>query len=360
MSAYWFFAAVAFVLSLVLNGWLIQVSHRRGWFLPEIRPRDWHQQPTPRVGGIGLCLGFLLTIGLVALSSAQSLNFSGQTYLGLDRNLFGLILAILLLGAVNIIDDYRGLSWPIKLACQISAALIIVAFGVLIPTLSNPFGGQIVLAGSAWLLVVVWLVVTSNVVNWLDGIDGLAGGVSTITLVVLFLLSISQAVAQPANAMLAVVGAGATLGFLVYNLRGKVFLGDTGSMFLGFLIGVIAIISGGKVATVFLVLAIPFLDALVVVVTRLVKGQSPFLADRRHLTHRLLDRGFKQWQIIALFYGISLIFGLVALNTQTLGKFWAILAAIGIMALFVLLYSFRRPIVGGKPHDFHGEVSRRV
>ena len=181
--------------------------------------------------------------------------------------------------------------------------------------------------------------VTSNVVNWLDGIDGLAGGVSTITLIILFLLSISQAVAQPANAMLAVVGAGATLGFLVYNLRGKVFLGDTGSMFLGFLIGVIAIISGGKVATAFLVLAIPFLDALVVVVTRLVKGQSPFLADRRHLTHRLLDRGLKQWQIIALFYCLSLIFGLVALNTQTLGKFWAILSAIGIMALFVLLYS---------------------
>ena len=132
---------------------------------------------------------------------------------------------------------------------------------------------------------------------------------------------------------------------MVFNLRGKVFLGDTGSMFLGFLIGVIAIISGGKVATVFLVLAIPFLDALMVVVTRLIGGQSPFQADRRHLIHRLLDRGFKKWQIIGLFYGLSLVFGLIALNTQSLGKFWAILVTMVIMTLLVLLYSF-----GAKRH----------
>lgn len=340
MSNYWLFALIAFMLSVIFNGWLIRLAREKKWFLPEIRPRDEHQQPIPRIGGVGLVLAFLLTIGLVLIFSARSLNFSGQTYLGLDRNLLGLIMAVLLLSIINIIDDYRGLAWPIKLVSQIAAAAIVVAFGVLIPTLSNPFGGQIILVGYAWILVVVWLVVTSNVVNWLDGIDGLAGGVGIITLTVLFLLSISQAVAQPANAMLAIVGVGAVGGFLLFNLRGKVFLGDTGSMFLGFLIGVIAIISGGKVATAFLVLAIPFLDALVVVATRLLKGQSPFLADRRHLTHRLLDRGMKKWQIIGLFYVLSLIFGLVALNTQTLGKFWAILAAMGVMALFVLLYSF--------------------
>ena len=189
--------------------------------------------------------------------------------------------------------------------------------------------------------------IISNVVNWLDSIDGVAGGVSVITLLTLFSLSISVAVAQPANAMLAIVGAGATLGFLIFNLRGKVFLGDTGSMFLGFLIGVLAIISGGKVATVFLVLAIPFLDALVVFITRIIHHQSPFMADRRHLIHRLLDRGMKKGQIIALFYCLSLIFGLIALNTQTLGKFWAILAAMAVMTFFVLLYSHQKPKING-------------
>jgi UDP-GlcNAc:undecaprenyl-phosphate GlcNAc-1-phosphate transferase len=143
--------------------------------------------------------------------------------------------------------------------------------------------------------------------------------------------------------MLAIIGFGATLGFLLYNLRGKVFLGDTGSMFLGFLIGVLAIISGGKVATVFLVLAIPFLDALVVFISRISHHQSPFLADRRHLTHRLLDRGYSKKTILLIFYAISLTFGLIALNTQTTGKFWAVLATMAVMALFILPQSRKKP-----------------
>ena len=118
-------------------------------------------------------------------------------------------------------------------------------------------------------------------------------------------------------------------------------MGDTGSVFIGFLLGVLAIISGGKVATAFLVLAIPFLDAAVVVTTRLLAHKSPFAADQRHLHHRLLAAGMKPWQIVGLFYAISLVFGLIALNTQAIGKLWAIALALLLMTALVLLYSVK-------------------
>lgn len=343
MSSYWLFALIALVLSVAINGWLIKLCHKKGWFVPAIRPRDQHTQPTPRTGGIGIVVAFLITVGLTLISTSDRLGFGNTTILGIDRNLAGFLLAIVWLSAVNIFDDFKGLSWQTKLVSQLVAAVIITSFGILIPTLSNPFGQQIILGSYSSILVIVWLVVISNVINWLDSIDGVAGGVSAITLLTLFSLSISVAVTQPANAMLAIIGFGATVGFLFYNLRGKVFLGDTGSMFLGFLIGVLAIISGGKVATVFLVLAIPFLDALVVFVSRIIHHQSPFLADRRHLTHRLLDRGYSKKTILLVFYAISLIFGLIALNTQTTGKFWAVLATMVIMTLFILPQTRKKP-----------------
>ncbi|MEK7201939.1 MAG: MraY family glycosyltransferase [Patescibacteria group bacterium] len=335
-GAYWLFGLMSLILSVTINGWLIKLCHKKGWFVPAIRPRDQHTQPTPRTGGIGIVVAFLITAGVILIVSVDQLNFGNTTILGIDRNLAGFLLAVIWLTIINIFDDFKGLSWQTKLVSQVVAAIIITSFGILIPTLSNPFGQQIIIGSYSSILVIVWLVVISNVINWLDSIDGVAGGVSSITLMILFLLSISSVVSQPSNAMLAIIGFGATVGFLFYNLRGKVFLGDTGSMFLGFLIGVLAIISGGKVATVFLVLAIPFLDALVVFVSRIIHHQSPFLADRRHLSHRLLDRGYGKKTILLVFYAISLIFGLIALNTQTTGKFWAVLATMVIMALFIL------------------------
>ncbi len=343
MSNYWLGAVIALIFSVIINGWLIKLCHKKGWFVPAVRPRDEHSQPTPRVGGVGVVMAFVMTVVLFLIFSRDSLSFGNATVFGIDRNLVGFLIAIIWLSTINVLDDYRGLSWQSKLLSQVIAAVIITSFGILIPTLSNPFGQQIIIGSYSSILVIIWLVVISNVINWLDSIDGVAGGVSAITLIILFLLSVNIAVNQPSNAMLAIIGFGATIGFLLYNLRGKVFLGDTGSMFLGFLIGVLAIISGGKVATVFLVLAIPFLDALVVFISRIIHHQSPFLADRRHLTHRLLDRGFSKRTILLLFYAISLTFGLIALNTQTTGKFWAILAALVVMTFFVLLYS-----IGGR------------
>lgn len=333
----------SFIAAAVFSGLftrlLVKFARQRQLFMPTPRERDIHINPVPRVGGIAIVAAFLLIVLAVSLAIPNAFSFSGQRIIGLDKNLVGLLLGVLLLTAVNIYDDYKSVPWQLRLLVQALAALCIFWFGIHIYWLTNPLGGSWVLGSLEWLFIVVWLVGLSNVVNWLDGVDGLAGGVSTIALAVLFFLSISPDVAQSPNALLSIIACGAVVGFLPMNLSpAKAFLGDTGSVFLGFLIGVIAIISGGKVATAFLVLAIPFLDALVVFVARVVNGRSPFLADKRHLHHRLLELGMKPWQIVLLFWGISLLFGLVALNTQSLGKLRATAAAAGLMAGFLGLY----------------------
>lgn len=342
MSLYYLSFAAAAVISALLTPLLISWAKSRRIFMPTVRDRDLHQMPTPRVGGLAVVTVFVIIAVVISFTYPESLSFTDSRILGFDRNLFGLLLGILLLSAVNAVDDYRSVAWPIRLVIQIIAAAIVVSFGIEIQWLSNPLGGQIMLGGLGWLFVIMWLVGLTNVVNWLDGVNGLSSGVGAIAMAVLFFLSISPAVAQSENALLAAIALGAIIGFLPYNIvRAKAFLGDTGSQFLGFLIGVLAIISGGKVATAFLVLAIPFMDAIVVFGSRLINRQSPFLADKRHLHHRLLDLGLKPWQIVSIFYLVSLAFGLIALNTQTLGKFQAALAALALMVILVMLYSLK-------------------
>ncbi len=315
---------------------------RRNLFVTAPRERDLHSSPTPRVGGIAVVAAFIVVVVAVNFLMPDRLNFTDSKIFGFDRNLLGLLIAVVMLAVVNVVDDYKNVRVLTRLIVETAAALVIVGFGITIGWLSNPLGGQIMLGALAPIFVVVWLVGLSNVTNWLDGVNGLAGGVGAIAMSVLFFLSIRPDVAQTPNALLAAVAFGALIGFLPLNIiRAKAFLGDTGSVFIGFLLGVLAIISGGKVATAFLVLAIPFLDAAVVVTTRLLAHKSPFAADQRHLHHRLLAAGMKPWQIVGLFYAISLVFGLIALNTQAIGKLWAIALALLLMTALVLLYSVK-------------------
>jgi UDP-GlcNAc:undecaprenyl-phosphate GlcNAc-1-phosphate transferase len=332
-------ALAALVLVLGLTPFLRRLAERHQVFMPPVRERDQHQQPTPRIGGIAIITATLFVIGYWLITAPDQLAFTSSTFLRIDRNLLGLIIAIVLLAVVNILDDYRGVAVRWRLLIEVVAAATIVLFGIGIHTLSNPFGGQIELGAWSGILVILWLVGLSNVVNWLDGVDGLASGVAAIALATLFFLSTSPHIQQQENALLAAIIFGAVIGFMPFNIGQKAFLGDSGSVFLGFMIGVLAIISGGKIATAFLVLAIPFMDAVSVFVSRLYNHQSPFMADRRHLHHRLLKLGMKSWQIVGLFYAISLAFGLVALNTQTLGKLHAAAWALALMLLLIAIYT---------------------
>jgi len=324
---------LSLALSLCFTPMLVHWAYQRRDLMPQPRPRDVHHQPVPRVGGVAIVASFLLSVGFVILWYTSWLNFTSERILGVDRNLFGVLAGVILLSVFNFWDDWKGLPWPVRLVSQIAAAWLVTACGIRIQWLSAPNGGHLLLGGWDMWLVIGWIVLLANSVNWLDGLNGLAGGVSAISFITIIFLFLSLNPAVGAGAVLAAIALGAVVGFLPYNWKGRVFLGDTGSVFLGFIIAVLAIISGGKLATAFLVLAVPILDAVQVFFRRLFQHHSPFLPDQNHLHHRLLALGWNERRIVLVFYLVSLLFGLVALQTQTIGKILAIVATLALMVL---------------------------
>jgi len=288
-------------------------------------PRRVHKKPVARGGGVVVFASFWLVVTVILALEPTALKFVEQRVLGIDQNLLGVMIGGAILLASGLWDDFRPLSPGVKLVWQFVAVLMPVLFGIRIWWFSNPLGGlNIVLGNWTYLFVPLWLILMINVMNWLDGIDGLATGISTIAAVVLVVLSLASFVNQPATALLAAALAGSAAGFLPFNFHpAKIFLGDSGSQFLGYMIGIFAIISGGKVASASLVLGIPILDAIWVILRRVVSGQSPFLADKRHLHHRFLEIGLSQRQTVMIYYLIALVFGMIALGTKTYGKFVA-------------------------------------
>ncbi|MBM2820548.1 MAG: undecaprenyl-phosphate N-acetylglucosaminyl 1-phosphate transferase [Candidatus Berkelbacteria bacterium] len=313
-------------------------------------PRKVHPKPIPRLGGVAIVVSFLIvTIGYTLAS--HRLNFSGFQLIFLDKRLAGVLIGLLILLIGGVVDDIRGIKPWKKLIWQIVAAGTVVVFGLGINYLRLPFGEHIQLNNwqipitifnfhytfVVWgdLLTIFWIVLLINTFNFLDGLDGLASGISVITAIVILVLSIL--LGQDANALLAALIAGVTLGFLPWNFNpAKIFLGDSGSQSLGFLIGVLSIISGGKLATAFLVLGLPVLDVGWVVLRRILTGVSPFSADKKHLHHRLLTAGLSQKQAVIILYILSMVFGSVAVLASTKGKVTAVLVLLILMAALAI------------------------
>lgn len=328
------------LLSAGLTLWVKRWAVARGYSLGRPRERDIHTSPIPRLGGLAVAASFLVVSLIVALFLPTSLAFVPERFLGLDRNLAGIALGVIVLLAVGIYDDIRGLSPLTKLGFHILAGVILASSGILIQHLTNPLGGQIVLGSLAFVFVVGWVVFMINAINWLDGLDGLASGISLIATTILYLLAIRPDVGQVSMSVLAIILAGALIGFLPFNFyRAKIFLGDSGSQVLGFLLATFAIISGGKLATAFLILGVPLLDTIWVIVRRVATNQPVYKADRLHFHHRLLQAGLGQRQAVLTLYAVSTIFGIIALNTRSLGKLIAgllLLAMMVVAGLFLL------------------------
>jgi UDP-GlcNAc:undecaprenyl-phosphate/decaprenyl-phosphate GlcNAc-1-phosphate transferase len=325
--------------SAILTSALLTLEMRRFVLRSEIglsqpRERDIHTKAIPRLGGVAISLSFLFTCIGVLVAFPDALWFVPNTFLGIDKNLFGILAGVLLLLIVGIIDDIGGLHPFVKLAFHFIAGAILAYSSVLITHVTNPFGGQIDLGIWSFLFVVIWVVGMINVINFLDGLDGLASGVSLIATIILYLLALKPDVYQPSMAVLAIILAGSLIGFLPFNFYpAKIFMGDSGSQVLGFMLAAFAIISGGKLATAFLVLGVPILDVLWVIFRRLMNKQSIYKADRYHLHHRLLKAGLGQREAVILLYAISAGFGIIALQTQSMGKLIAALLLIGIMII---------------------------
>jgi len=320
-----------FLIALGLVLFLIPFSR---WLVHKL---NFPAKRIPRWGGGVVILVFILVLFLIP-------------ELAIERPLKGVIIASLVILVVGIWDDIKKLKALPQFLTQIIAAFIIILAGVRIDYITNPFGGairldqiqfsifnfQFSIFGS--LFIILWIVGMINMMNWLDGIDGLAGGVGVIGAITLFFLSISPLVNQPPLGILAITLAGATLGLLVYNFPpAKIFMGSSGSMFLGFMLGTLAIFSGGKIATALLVMGFPVLDGFWVIIQRLKAGASPFKGDKRHLHYKLLNLGFSQRQIVLLLYFVCALFGAVALSVQTLGKLIAVACLAGLMITIAFL-----------------------
>ena len=345
---------IAFFIALIISIFGTGIARRVGMKIGAIRDRH-NTKSVPRIGGIAIFLAFLISTLIMLFIFKVDFNFSGLKTFGFDSKFIGIILGGTLIVLAMLFDDLFELKAWKKLILQILVVLIVISSGIGIDFITNPFGGVIdlnsvylplfsiqgtLLHFSLWsdLLTLVWLVGMMNVINFIDGIDGLAAGVSTIAAFTIFLLSISLAVMQPGTAMISIILAGSTAGFLFWNFPpAKIFMGDSGSMFLGFMLGILPLISGGKLATAFLVLGFPIVDGLFVAGGRLLRGKNPLTTpDRTHLHHRFLAAGFSPRLAVLSLYAIAVAFAWVALRSSTSNK----IIAAGILVLLLMAIIF--------------------
>lgn len=288
--------------------------------------RRMHDHPIPRLGGLAIFFGFMVAVLLLV---------------PLDRPRQGMLLGAVVIVILGVFDDKFSLPAKLKFVVQIVAALIAVMAGNRIDVLSNP---NIFSDNPFWALgvlavpfTVIWIVAVTNAVNLIDGLDGLACGVSTIS--ASSMLIIALLVTETDVAVIMAALAGACIGFLPYNFNpAKIFMGDTGATFLGFIMAVMSVQGMFKMAGIisfvvpFLVLGLPIFDVSFAVVRRVSHGQSPMTPDRGHVHHRLIDMGFSQKQAVGVLYVVSAILGLsaVVLTASSALRAMVFLVAMGI------------------------------
>jgi UDP-GlcNAc:undecaprenyl-phosphate/decaprenyl-phosphate GlcNAc-1-phosphate transferase len=272
--------------------------------------RTIHKGRVPKLGGIGIFVALLAATLLIPL-------LTGKEYLALEKELAAFYIGGAIILAFGICDDYKGISSYQKLLGQLIAAMVIVLFGYRVTLLANPFGPAIALGIFSIPFTILWIVSICNAINLIDGLDGLATGISLGA--ALMMVVISLWFGNLASAFPSAILAGALIGFLLYNFSpAKIFLGDSGSLLIGFLLACFSIngtfrtSQGIALYVPMVILGIPILDTLLAIIRRVKKGLSPFQADNKHLHHRLLQLGFGHKQTAIFLNGISYSWGIIA------------------------------------------------
>ena len=295
---------IALAISYVLTPGVKNLAIKVG-AIDKPNARKVHDHMIPRLGGLAIFVGFLCAV----LYSMP-----------MNHDMAGLLLGCTAIVCVGIWDDICNIPAKVKLVGLIVAAAIPVAFGIQIEWLTNPFGGALIEINEilAVPLTIFWIIGFTNTVNLIDGLDGLAAGVSFIASISMFLMAVS--LNQYLPAMIVISLAGAALGFLQYNFNpAKIFMGDTGSMLLGYTMAVTAVLGLVKTeATIALVvpviaLGLPIMDTLFAIIRRKMSGVPIFTPDKGHLHHRLLALGLTQKQAVLIMYCVSIVLGIVAL-----------------------------------------------
>jgi UDP-GlcNAc:undecaprenyl-phosphate GlcNAc-1-phosphate transferase len=352
---------VSFFISFIITPLVIFIYRKLGWVEKPHRQRDTHTYPVPRGGGIPIWVALILA----------SIIFLPQ-----DQHWRGIIAGASLLAFMGILDDRLDLNPYLRLlGCFLTASLVIAA-GIGIPFITNPFGGIIKLdqprvyfyflgeTRSIWVLAdifaLIWIVFLTNIVNWSKWFDGQLPGIVVIAaLTIAFLaLRFSADIAQWPVAILASITAGAYLGFLPFNFYPqKIMPGYGGGSLAGFLLAVLAILSTTKVGTAIVVLGIPFIDALYSISRRIASGRSPVWGDRGHLHHKILDEW--KWgkrKAAAFYWTLTAILGFLALNLSSLQKFYTIVMLTVIIGGLFLWFKFWKTFSAASDQGRHSKT----
>ncbi len=322
----WLGISVAFLAALGLTPAAIGLA-RKFNIVDMPNQRKVHANPTPRLGGLAIYAGFVL--GALAL----------VVY---TRQVAALLIAGTLVMLTGLVDDMKDIAAKLKLLGQVIAALVLVEAGYTVRFITNPFPGDMLSLGVLGVpITVLWLVGISNAVNLIDGLDGLASGVSAIAAVSTAIVCLSQG--EWTAAALAGVLAAAALGFLPWNFhQAKTFMGDCGALFLGFILGALALMGLSKGATVvsvfipFIILGIPVFDTFFAIIRRMLLKRPIFEADKMHLHQTLLSLGLSHRQTVLTIYAVSLVMGLAAVLMAVLARAEAMMVLIAVTLLTFL------------------------
>lgn len=310
--SFWLYLAVilgSFALSAVITPIIVGIAKRFNITdNPASLGRKVHQTPIPLLGGLAIFLSSVIVITAVRFFGLA--NFSG-----IPLSMFvAIILASSLIMIGGVLDDKLNLRPYQQIIFPLLAVVIVLVFGVHVGYVTNPlpFFGTIIYIPSILGVVIagIWLLAMIYTTKFLDGLDGLATGIGAIASLFIFLISINWDIPGSATGIWALVLFGSCLGFLLYNWQpAKIFLGEGGSVFIGFMLGILSILTGSKITTTLLVMGLPFFDVFLVVIKRLMQGKSPFVGDRNHLHYQLMNLGLSKSQIVLLLYLLALAFG---------------------------------------------------
>ncbi len=330
--------AVGFLISFASTPTVISLARKINAIDIPKDSRRIHKKPIPLIGGLAIFYGFIVSVLCFAV---------------MEKELIGILIGSIIMVIVGIIDDMRDLNAKLKLLFQIIAAAIVICFGIEIEHIANPFAnwfGPHYIKLGLWSIPItmVWIIGVTNALNLIDGLDGLAAGVSSIASVALLSMTL---LSQNVNAAIVTAAlAGAGFGFLPYNFNpAKIFMGDTGSTFLGFVLACISIQGVMKtyavvsIAVPVLILGLPIFDTLFAIIRRILKRKPIMSPDRGHLHHRLLDMGFSQRQTVTILYTLTSILCLTAVVMALKGALRGLLLVAAVIIILIVTFAVFEP-----------------
>jgi UDP-GlcNAc:undecaprenyl-phosphate GlcNAc-1-phosphate transferase len=325
---------LSLLFSFVLTWGVRNVAMGRGWVAPPIQDRDLHKAPLPRLGGVPVFLSFLIGVAVALLASLYFPKLAAGLPI---RTLLTVLVPGTLIFLLGLYDDIHSIGPYTKFAVQGVAAIMLFAGGLRILDLPVLFGARHLPWYIGLPITVLWVIGITNAFNLIDGLDGLAAGSALFSTFVVFVAAISNG--SLLVSLLAIALAGAILGFLRFNFNpATIFLGDSGSLFIGFMLSALALEGAQKAPTVIAVaipvvsFGLPILETTLSVLRRLISGQSVFKADREHIHHKLLQNGMSPRQVVIALYAVSALFALLSLfllwpGRDTLGLVLVVIGA---------------------------------